>query len=74
MNGTNGSQLWDTALAIQAISECKTLQGADEFVQNGLGFIASQQFIDHTFNHLKYYRHASKGAWPFSYSEYKYIH
>jgi len=68
MQGYNGSQLWDTAFAVQAIatagdigmefSDC--LKKAHKYVE------ASQVREDNPGPLSKWYRHISKGAWPFS--------
>ncbi|PIA37711.1 hypothetical protein AQUCO_03000334v1 [Aquilegia coerulea] len=67
MQGTNGSQLWDTAFSVQAIISTKlfkeylpTLRKAHHYIK------ASQVLSDCSgdFNH--WYRDKSKGAWTFS--------
>ena len=67
MQGYNGSQLWDTAFAAQAIAATglgrtlpKSLEGAARYID------ASQVRADAAPPLKKYYRHISKGAWPFS--------
>ncbi|GAA0163848.1 cyclase [Lithospermum erythrorhizon] len=67
MQGYNGSQLWDTAFAVQAIISTNlseeyglTLKKAHEFIKN------SQVIEDCPGNLDIWYRHISKGAWPFS--------
>ncbi|KAJ3292136.1 Lanosterol synthase (Oxidosqualene--lanosterol cyclase) [Rhizoclosmatium sp. JEL0117] len=69
MNGTNGSQLWDTSFAVQAMVETglaeepefkKSLMKAYEFLD--ITQIQHDPIIDLTVCH----RQASKGAWPFS--------
>lgn len=67
MQGYNGSQLWDTAFAVQAIISTdlvkeygKTLRKAHEYIKN------SQVLDDCPGNLDSWYRHISKGAWPFS--------
>lgn len=68
MQGYNGSQLWDTAFAAQAYVAAgremcapflKTLELAHHYVD------ISQVRVD-VRDRERYYRHASKGAWPFS--------
>ncbi|URE19820.1 Prenyltransferase and squalene oxidase repeat [Musa troglodytarum] len=67
MQGHNGSQLWDTAFTVQAIISTNlseefgpTLKKAHEFVKN-------TQVLDDCPGDLNsWYRHISKGAWPFS--------
>ncbi|KAG9477441.1 hypothetical protein GDO78_002701 [Eleutherodactylus coqui] len=68
MQGTNGSQLWDTAFAIQAFLEAgahkkeqfqKTLEKAHEFLR-------ISQVPDNPPEYKKYYRQMNKGGFPFS--------
>lgn len=68
MQGYNGSQLWDTAFSTQALLAAgkdilepfvKTLSLAHDYVR-----IA--QVLEDVPNRERYYRHQSKGAWPFS--------
>ncbi|XP_057968979.1 cycloartenol synthase-like isoform X3 [Malania oleifera] len=67
MQGYNGSQLWDTAFAVQAIVSTNlgdeygpTLRKAHEYIKN------SQVLEDCPGDLNLWYRHISKGAWPFS--------
>ncbi|XP_076975368.1 lanosterol synthase [Tamandua tetradactyla] len=68
MQGTNGSQVWDTSFAIQAFLEA----GAHlrpEFsscLQQAHGFLRVSQVPDNVPDFQKYYRHRSRGAFPFS--------
>ncbi|XP_077128578.1 lanosterol synthase-like [Ranitomeya variabilis] len=68
MQGTNGSQLWDTAFAIQAYLEAgahrkklfeKTLEKAHEFLR-------ITQIPDNPPEYKKFYRQMNKGGFPFS--------
>ncbi|KAL6335651.1 hypothetical protein AAG906_030789 [Vitis piasezkii] len=67
MQGYSGSQLWDTSFAVQAIISTNlgeeyglTLRKAHEFIKNS-------QVLEDCPGDLKFwYRHISKGAWPFS--------
>ena len=68
MNGTNGSQLWDTAFAVQASLECG-LGTEDQFhgmMLDAYRFIDDSQIKDNVKDYKRCYRQASKGAWPFS--------
>jgi squalene/oxidosqualene cyclase-like protein len=68
MNGYNGSQLWDTAFAAQAIME----GGAEDFtetLQKANRFIVDAQVKEEVKDHKKFYRHDSVGGWPFSTNE-----
>lgn len=67
MQGYNGSQLWDTAFAVQAIISTNiaeeyapTLRKAHEYIKD------SQVLADCPGDLNFWYRHISKGAWPFS--------
>jgi cycloartenol synthase len=69
MQGYNGSQLWDTAFAVQALS----VAGADvcaavaPALAAAARYIEASQVVDDPPGPLsKWYRHISKGAWPFS--------
>ncbi|OSX68467.1 hypothetical protein BU14_2748s0001, partial [Porphyra umbilicalis] len=65
MQGYNGSQLWDTAFAAQALvtagvrGDHPAMRAAHRYVE------VSQVRADVPDRHT-YYRHPSKGAWPFS--------
>lgn len=66
MQGYNGSQLWDTAFAVQAIVETNMVNDVAETLQRASDYIDITQ-VDEDVDQLdKYYRHISKGAWPFS--------
>ncbi|KAK9097605.1 hypothetical protein Sjap_023102 [Stephania japonica] len=67
VQGSNGSQLWDVALSVQAIlstglnDECGSmLKTAHDFIKN------NQVRKNHSGNLSQWYRHSYKGAWPFS--------
>jgi squalene/oxidosqualene cyclase-like protein len=66
MNGYNGSQLWDTGFATQALLEAKM---ADQFPETAAKIY---QFIDYTqikkneTDYDTYYRDKGLGCWPFS--------
>jgi cycloartenol synthase len=69
MQGYNGSQLWDTAFAAQALVAggpalarefAPALRAAAAYVE------ASQVVTEAAAPLAEYYRHVSKGAWPFS--------
>ncbi|XP_052530494.1 lanosterol synthase [Tympanuchus pallidicinctus] len=68
MQGTNGSQLWDTAFAIQAFLEAEA-QKIPEFMsclQNAHEFLRFTQIPENPPDYQKYYRHMNKGGFPFS--------
>lgn len=68
MTGTNGSQLWDAAFISQALVET----GLGEEVQNRqsakevLDWLDKCQMRENPKCYGRDYRHATKGAWPFS--------
>ncbi|KAI8851919.1 putative lanosterol synthase [Chytridium lagenaria] len=69
MNGTNGSQLWDTAFAVQAMME-SGLAAEEEFKDM---LLKAHSFLDVTqiqtnpaIDYRLCFRQVSKGAWPFS--------
>eukprot|EP01112_Ceratiomyxa_fruticulosa_P004502 TRINITY_DN15039_c0_g1_i1.p1 TRINITY_DN15039_c0_g1~~TRINITY_DN15039_c0_g1_i1.p1 ORF type:complete len:485 (-),score=83.51 TRINITY_DN15039_c0_g1_i1:619-2073(-) len=66
MQGYNGSQLWDSAFWVQAAIET----GLGDQIKNSLRlahhYLEITQVPLNTPNMEHYYRHISKGAWPFS--------
>eukprot|EP00871_Galdieria_phlegrea_P002196 jgi/Galph1/2978/GphlegSOOS_G1595.1 len=68
MQGYNGSQLWDTAFAAQALSAAGSI-ARDHFpytLQLAHHYLDIAQVREDIENGPRYYRHISKGAWPFS--------
>ncbi|KYQ91453.1 cycloartenol synthase [Tieghemostelium lacteum] len=68
MQGYNGSQLWDTAFTIQAFLETG-LTNSKEFQETMLKanhYLDITQVPENAPDMDKYFRHISKGAWPFS--------
>ncbi|XP_064402287.1 lanosterol synthase-like isoform X2 [Halichondria panicea] len=68
MQGTNGSQLWDSAFATQAFIEASAYED-DDFSENMKAvfrFLKGTQIPDNPPDYKKYYRHMNKGAFPFS--------
>ncbi|KAI3895175.1 hypothetical protein MKX03_025567 [Papaver bracteatum] len=67
MQGYNGSQAWDTSFAIQAIISSNLYEEYAPTLEKAHNFIKSSQVLaDCTGDLDYYYRHISKGAWPFS--------
>eukprot|EP01111_Echinosteliopsis_oligospora_P009944 TRINITY_DN3011_c0_g1_i1.p1 TRINITY_DN3011_c0_g1~~TRINITY_DN3011_c0_g1_i1.p1 ORF type:complete len:715 (+),score=199.90 TRINITY_DN3011_c0_g1_i1:34-2178(+) len=67
MQGYNGSQLWDTTFAVQAILESSSIaRQFPDTLQLAHDYIDISQVRDNTPDYQKYFRHISKGAWPFS--------
>jgi cycloartenol synthase len=68
MQGYNGSQLWDTAFSAQAILAAGR-ELAEPFVKTlslAHNYVEVSQVRVNVPNRERYYRHQSKGAWPFS--------
>ncbi|XP_043916484.1 lanosterol synthase isoform X1 [Protopterus annectens] len=68
MQGTNGSQLWDTAFAVQAYLEAEAHKNP-EFItclQRAHQFLRITQVPDNPPDYKKYYRQMNKGGFPFS--------
>jgi len=67
MQGYNGSQLWDTSFAVQAIASTKLLDVSASCLRKAHTFVDNSQVVEEAQAPLsEYYRHVSKGAWPFS--------
>ena len=66
MQGYNGSQLWDTAFAAQAIFESGLARDFKTCLAKVHNFLDVTQVLEDVDDNVKYYRHISKGAWPFS--------
>ncbi|PXF45995.1 Cycloartenol synthase [Gracilariopsis chorda] len=68
MQGYNGSQLWDTAFASQAFMTVgrDLLEPFRDTLSRAHDYIRITQVKEDVPNRKRYYRHESKGAWPFS--------
>ncbi|XP_031504247.1 cycloartenol synthase 2-like isoform X2 [Nymphaea colorata] len=67
MKGYNGSQLWDTAFAVQSIISAELFEDCDVALRKAHDYIKNSQVLDDCPGDLTFwYRHISKGAWPFS--------
>ncbi|XP_056390516.1 lanosterol synthase [Hyla sarda] len=68
MQGTNGSQLWDTAFAIQAYLEAGAHKKKQfqKSLEKAHGFLRITQIPDNPPEYKKYYRQMNKGGFPFS--------
>ncbi|XP_034696603.1 cycloartenol synthase 2-like [Vitis riparia] len=67
MQGYNGSQLWDTCFAVQAIISTNLGEEYGLTLRKAHQFIKNSQVLEDCPGDLKFwYRHISKGAWPFS--------
>lgn len=66
MGGYNGSQLWDTSFAGQALLEADMESDFPEMAQKIYSFIELTQIDRDPVEHKKYWRDVTKGTWPFS--------
>eukprot|EP01133_Synstelium_polycarpum_P014997 gene14997-17733_t len=66
MQGYNGSQLWDTAFTIQAFVESGIAHQFPNTMKLANHYLDISQVPDNAPQMDKYFRHISKGAWPFS--------
>jgi lanosterol synthase len=66
MSGYNGSQLWDTSFALQAIFASPFVAQFKQQIANGHRYIDVAQVRDDPDNFEKFYRSRAKGAWNFS--------
>ena len=66
MNGYDSSELWDTALAVQAIVATGRAAEHGRTLAEAYRYLDRNQVRDDVPHRDKYFRHASKGGWPFS--------
>lgn len=67
MNGCNGSQTWDTGFTIQAIVSTHLIEEFGQTVKKAHKFLKRSQILDNApGDPCHWYRHISKGGWPFS--------
>nr|KJB83338.1 hypothetical protein B456_013G241900 [Gossypium raimondii] len=67
MQGYNGSQLWDVAFSVQAIMATNLVDEYGSMLKKAHSFIKNTQVKENSGNGLNlWYRHISKGGWPFS--------
>uniref|UniRef100_A0AAQ4PZ61 Terpene cyclase/mutase family member n=1 Tax=Gasterosteus aculeatus aculeatus TaxID=481459 RepID=A0AAQ4PZ61_GASAC len=68
MQGTNGSQLWDTCFAVQAFLEAGAQDNSRlaECLRDAHRFLTITQIPENPPEYQKYYRQMSKGGFPFS--------
>lgn len=66
--GYNGSELWDTAFALQAIvaSPFASDPRFEKTVAKAHAYLRDNQILDDVPEPEAHYRHRSKGGWPFS--------
>ncbi|KAH8802428.1 oxidosqualene:lanosterol cyclase-like protein [Xylogone sp. PMI_703] len=68
VNGTNGTQVWDTAFLIQAAVKagCAEDEKWRPMLTKALEFLEDQQIRENIPDQERCYRHQRKGGWPFS--------
>lgn len=66
MQGYNGSQCWDTAFTTQAIIESGLYEKYSGAVQKAYSYFDRSQIRTNEDNREHWFRHVSKGGWPFS--------
>ncbi|OHD66176.1 MAG: hypothetical protein A2176_08010 [Spirochaetes bacterium RBG_13_51_14] len=66
MNGYNSTALWDTAFAVQSIFAAAEPGNYERCLRKAYDFIRDNQVVDDVPDNKKYYRHPSRGGWPFS--------
>jgi len=66
MNGYNGSQCWDTSFAIQGMVESGLARDFPEMSRKVWMFLDNTQIKVNEDDNEYWYRHISKGGWPFS--------
>ncbi|MEX0813601.1 MAG: terpene cyclase/mutase family protein [Chitinophagales bacterium] len=66
MNGYNGSQLWDTTFAAQALLECKLDSVFPETTQKIYSYLDQTQIQKNEPDYEQFFRDNGFGCWPFS--------
>lgn len=66
MNGYNSTELWDTALAVQAILATPLADEHAAVLVRAHGFLRDNQLLEDPPAAAAHYRHAARGGWPFS--------
>ncbi|CAN0467089.1 unnamed protein product, partial [Ectocarpus sp. 12 AP-2014] len=66
MQGYNGSQNWDTSFAVQALAESELCEDFPVCASKGWRYLEATQIKFDERERDKYFRHISKGGWPFS--------
>lgn len=66
MNGYNSSALWDTAFAAQAACATGFAGEYESTLRRAYAFIRDNQVLEDVPEPDAYYRHRSRGGWPFS--------
>lgn len=66
VNGYNGSQLWDTTFALQALLESDVAKDYSETIKKGYNYLDYSQIKEEVKEMKKFPRNKSVGGWPFS--------
>ena len=66
MNGYNSTALWDTAFAAQALLATPDAEQARPALGLAHSYIRDNQVLEDVPDHEHYWRHRSRGGWPFS--------
>ncbi|MCC6751242.1 MAG: hypothetical protein IT371_26555 [Deltaproteobacteria bacterium] len=66
MNGYNSTALWDTAFAVQSILATPFADDYLPTLVRAHDYIRDNQVLEDVPHKERYFRHASKGGWPFS--------
>jgi len=66
MQGYNGSQCWDTSFTIRAMVEAGLAEQFPECSRKVYSYLDRTQIASDEIDRELYYRHQSKGGWPFS--------
>jgi squalene/oxidosqualene cyclase-like protein len=65
-NGYNSTALWDTAFAVQAIVSTPFTEDYSTSLALAHRYIRENQVVEDVPERERYFRHASRGGWPFS--------
>lgn len=65
-NGYNSTALWDTAFSVQAMLASPFADAYMKEIQQAYQYIRDNQVSEDVPDRKRYFRHASKGGWPFS--------
>lgn len=66
INGYQSTELWDTAFAVQAVLASPLAEAYERTLSRAAEFIRDNQVLEDTPDHEAFFRHASRGGWPFS--------
>jgi lanosterol synthase len=66
MKGYNGSELWDTAFAVQAVLATPFAHEHERLLRRAFTYIRENQLLEDPPQASHYHRHLSRGGWPFS--------